>query len=154
MDLSIVGLDAWVPPKLKDPRNAKFGRRPHPNQHSKRSQRSEFFSLGPSGVRRFDPSSPHARPDPTSTRPRALKHTKSPAISCELRSTSRQTMFESKVDGHREAGPTLSSAPFGQLYLPVLAPPCTAVKPAQKPAGVKYGVKTAPWRLPTHREPH
>ena len=59
----------------------------------------------------------------TTTQPRPLKTTKSRAISCELRSTSCRTRFESKLAGHREAGATLSSAPLGQLYRPVFAPP-------------------------------
>ena len=80
------------------------------------------------GAHRLSPSSPHARPDSTTTRLRALQTPKSRAISCELRLTSHQMRFESKVNGHQEAGATLSSAPFGQLYRPVFEPPSQSAK--------------------------
>ena len=83
------------------------------------------------GARRLNPSAPHTHPDPATTQPRALRPTESPAISCELRSTSRQMRFESKVGGHQEPGATLSSAPFGRLYRPVLALPRNAPKTAR-----------------------
>ena len=108
---------------LKEPLTPKFGRRPHPNQRSDRTPRSGKPCILTHFACPIDPSSPRARPDPATTRPRALQTPKSPSISCELRSTSHQMRFESKVNGHREAGATLSSAPFGRLYRPVLALP-------------------------------
>ena len=80
------------------------------------------------GTCRIDPSAPRAPPDPTTTQPRALQTPESGAISCELRSTSRQMRFESKVNGHQEPGATLSSAPFGRLYRPVFEPPSQSAK--------------------------
>ena len=80
------------------------------------------------GARRLSPSATHTHPDSTTSQCRALQTPKSPAISCELRSTSRQMRFESKVSSHQEPGATLSSAPFGQLYRPVFEPPSQSAK--------------------------
>ena len=110
-------------PWRKEHRTFKFERRPHPNQCSDSSPRSAPVDNALRITHRIEPSSPRAHPDSTTSQRRALQTPKSPAISCELRSTSCQMRFESKVNSHHEAGTTLSSAPFGRLYRPVLALP-------------------------------